>query len=118
MPLQAPSIPTGVAFSLSDHQTLARYWRSWRLAGVAVRIATDHAAYEELIEICPGGVGTDPRGLVYLEPGGTVVVDDVAGGLGMTTRHASLEAALQFLGAEMEADLHEKAGAAPCQGVA
>jgi hypothetical protein len=79
-----------------------------------MRIAGDHADYEELIEVCPFGVDTDARWHVYLTPSCMVCVEDLDDGANGALEFRTLDSALSFIGGEIDADVMARAGNDPC----
>jgi hypothetical protein len=112
--LHSPDAPCGISFSPADHQNVSRHWKAWRPLGISVLIAGDHENYEEIIEVYPFGAGTNARWHIYMEPAGRVCAVDLNEATGDPLTFGALDMALTFIGAEIEADALDRAGADPC----
>ena len=111
--LPSSAAPSGISFPPTEHQIVSCYWKAWRTHGVSVLITGDHETYEEMIEVCPFGAGTAARWLVYMEPAGMVCVDDMNEGTPGALNFLTVDSALAFIGAEIEADALDRAGDDP-----
>jgi hypothetical protein len=104
--------PLGRAFPIETFHTVSAYWAFWQRFGVAMRIAVDHEHYEEMLEIYPEGGGREARWHIHRDWKGAFWIEDTAGGSPL--RFASIAAALEWIGAEIESEVYARAGEDPC----